>query len=199
MPYYTRLFSKSSETASVDQLRASLPNKFYVNVTSGPEARWKELIVTAIDGREVCLVERNECGRDDLAADEIEEFAEAQDDAEPRPAAKWIKSYLADCRSVYACQFLRALSDGDLGEVPSLVMWSIRRLVGGIGQTDGEGFSNEEGYQVTWDFSDNVTGSWNMAVLVSPDQWQHFEMDLGDGAHRAAFRAGRVTDGAKSK
>jgi hypothetical protein len=195
MPYYIRLFSRSSQAVSIDQLRTSLPSDLNLKVENGSEATWNELVVTSKDGREVCAIERNVLGRDDVAADEIEEFVEAQEDAEPRNAADWVRSYLKSCQSIYACQFLNGAHDDDLGHVPSVVMWSIRSAVGGIGQADGEGFNNEEGYHATWDFSDDVTGTWKMAVLIGADKWQHFAMDLGDASHRTAYRAGRVPDG----
>jgi hypothetical protein len=32
-------------------------------------------------------------------------------------------------------------------------------------QADGEGFTNEDGYHIVWQFSDSVSGPWNMGVL----------------------------------
>jgi len=54
-----------------------------------------------------------------------------------------------------------------------------------------EGFTNEDGYQIVWQFSDSVSGPWNMGVLQD-GIWHHFEMDLGDPDHRVAFLKGRV-------
>ena len=56
-------------------------------------------------------------------------------------------------------------------------------------QADGEGFTNEEGYHIVWQFSDSVSGPWNMGVLQD-GVWRHFSMDLGDPDHRAAFLKG---------
>ena len=195
MPYYIRLFSKSSHAVSADQLRTSLPSELDLKVESGSETSWKELIVTSKDGREMCMIERNVRGCDDVAVHEIEEFVDVQENAEPQSAAQWVKSYLKSCQSIYTCRFLNAALGDDFGDVPSVVMWCIKSEVGGILQADGEGFSNEDGYHATWDFSDDVTGTWKMAVLVRADKWQHFEMDLGDASHRIAFRAGRVPVG----
>ena len=58
-------------------------------------------------------------------------------------------------------------------------------------QADLEGFTNEEGYHILWQFSDSVSGPWNMGVLQD-DTWYHFRMDLGDPAHRAAFLDGEM-------
>ena len=52
--------------------------------------------------------------------------------------------------------------------------WTIVRLhfkdalfgtAGGIMQADNEGFSNEDGYHILWQFDDDVTGDWWLRVL----------------------------------
>jgi hypothetical protein len=68
---------------------------------------------------------------------------------------------------------------------------------GGILQADGEGFSNEDGYLILWQFADTVDGDWNMAVLDKDGSWIRFQMNLGDPEQRAAFLKGRVPEGAK--
>jgi len=67
---------------------------------------------------------------------------------------------------------------------------------GGILQADGEGFSDEDGYTILWQFSDRASDKWNMGLLKD-GRWVHFEMDLGNEQHRNAFLGGQVPDGAK--
>ena len=54
-----------------------------------------------------------------------------------------------------------------------------------------EGFTNEEGFHIVWQFSDSVSGPWNMGVLQE-GSWQTFSMDLGDPEHREAFITGEM-------
>lgn len=63
-------------------------------------------------------------------------------------------------------------------------------------QGDGEGFSNEDRYQIIGQFSDHATGTWWMGLLLS---WKrvHFEMDLGNARQRAQFLAGTIPEGVK--
>ena len=61
-------------------------------------------------------------------------------------------------------------------------------------QADNEGFTNEEGFHIVWQFSDSVSGAWNMAVLQD-GTWHHFKMDLGDPDHREAFLQRRSAGG----
>ncbi|HSE26404.1 MAG TPA: hypothetical protein VLB68_32350, partial [Pyrinomonadaceae bacterium] len=63
-------------------------------------------------------------------------------------------------------------------------------------QADNEGFSNEEGYHILWQFNDSVNGTWWMAVMKG-DQWKPFQMDLGDHKQRESFFKGQIPKGAK--
>lgn len=62
--------------------------------------------------------------------------------------------------------------------------------LGGIFQADYEGFSNEEGYGILWQFSDRASGTWWMALLAEDGSWLRFQVDLANRGHRAAFLAG---------
>jgi hypothetical protein len=81
---------------------------------------------------------------------------------------------------------------GRVGELKA-ILWN---QVGGIIQADAEGFTNEDGYQILWQFSDSVTGTWWMGVFQH-GSWIHFEMDLGNRQHREAFLRGEMPAGAR--
>ena len=66
----------------------------------------------------------------------------------------------------------------------------------GIIQADREGFSDEKGYHILWQFSNSVKRPWWMSVLKD-GQWVRFQMDLGNRKHRAAFFRGQVPAGVK--
>jgi hypothetical protein len=62
-------------------------------------------------------------------------------------------------------------------------------------QADGEGFCDEDGFTILWQFANKATGEWNVGVLKD-GHWVHFEMDLGNEQHRNAFLSGQVPSGA---
>jgi hypothetical protein len=70
----------------------------------------------------------------------------------------------------------------------------IRETVGGIIQADSEGFSNEAGFQILWQFSRSAKGPWWMAVMKN-GEWVTFQMELGNRKHREAFCRGEVPQG----
>jgi hypothetical protein len=94
-------------------------------------------------------------------------------------------------KTIYAFQHLQ----GDETEEGSNALHALRTKLWERGdailQADSEGFTNEEGYHIVWQFSDSVSGPWNMAVLQD-GVWRQFTMDLGDPDHRAAFLEGSV-------
>jgi hypothetical protein len=107
-----------------------------------------------------------------------------------------LRRYLPGVKTIYAFQILSGF-DKEVGwSAIGTVKSKLWNELGGIFQADGEGFSNEDGYQVVWQFSDRVSGPWWMGVLKD-GAWFHFEMELGDKAQREAFFRGEVPAGAK--
>ena len=103
---------------------------------------------------------------------------------------------LPTVRVIYAFQLLSG-TDVDDGWTPLHRLHSaVWKDAGGILQADGEGFCDEDGFTILWQFGEHVTGEWNMGVLKN-GQWLHFKMDLGNVHHRKAFLNGEIPDGAK--
>ena len=70
----------------------------------------------------------------------------------------------------------------------------LHEKLGGLFQSDGEGFSNEEGAHILWQFDDDVAGPWKMAILQGT-RWQSFMMDLENKGQRRAFLEGQLVKG----
>ena len=92
---------------------------------------------------------------------------------------------------------LNAAFEGNNYDIVNSIRSKIWNRTGGIFQADGEGFSNEEGYHILWQFSDNVTGDWSCAVLNTSGDWDKFVMDLGDKIQRKEFQEGKDPEKAK--
>jgi hypothetical protein len=187
MTYDIRLFSQSTHAVSVLQLQSALDSCRF-EVLDGDDAVWTQLLVTSLYGDEICIVER---ASRRLMTKEIDALRSDLDDYRPRSAALWADAYIASTRVLYGCRYLSFGLSHVYAGTPSSVMWAIQSIAGsGIIHAEGQGFSNEDGYQITWEFSDRVKGPRQMAVLGDGGRWQPFEMDLGDPEQRAAFRAG---------
>jgi len=196
MAYYTRVLSKDEEFPPFDELaqfvRAEHPH-FKLTIEEGTEEEWESLLLSSNDDVEVAVIERNPVAEGSVGEDEIAEFIEDTQDAKPESGVAWLHEYLASVKTIYAFQHLQ----GNEFEEGSSALHALRSKLWERGdailQADGEGFTNEEGYHIVWQFSDSVSGPWNMAVQQD-GVWRQFTMDLGDPDHRAAFLEGSVPD-----
>ena len=191
MPYSTRVLSKDEEFPPFDELalwvRAEHPS-YKLTIEDGTEEEWESLLLSGSDEVEVALLERIpvfDC--------QEEEFAEELDDCKPETGVAWLKEYLASVKTIYAFQHLQGADTEEGGNVLHALRSHLWERGDAILQADNEGFTNEEGFHIVWQFSDSVSGPWNMGILED-GTWYHFKMDLGDPDHRAAFLNGEVPD-----
>lgn len=194
MGYYTRVLSKDEEFPSFEELaqmiRADHP-EFRLTVEEGSEEEWDVLLLAGLDEVEVTLIERNPVSDGSMGQDEIADFLEDLRDCKPNSGLQWLENYLTEVKTVYAFQHLQGAETVDGGNALHALRTMLWERGDAIIQADGEGFTNEDGYHIVWQFSDSVSGPWNMGVLQD-GVWHHFTMDLGDPVHRAAFLKGAV-------
>jgi hypothetical protein len=196
VPYYTRVLSKDEEFPAFEELaefiRGTHPD-FKLTLESGEEEEWESLLLSGNDEVEVAVLERNPVFDGSTGQDEIADFLEDIQDCQPESGVEWLTDYLAEVKTVYAFQHLQGAEMVDGGNALHALRAHLWERGDAIIQADNEGFTNEEGFHIVWQFSDSVSGPWNMGVYKD-DLWHHFKMDLGDPDHRAAFLAGEVPD-----
>jgi hypothetical protein len=196
MSYYTRVLSKQEEFPSFEELaqvvRDGHPD-YKLTVESGEDEDWESLLLSGNDEVEVAVLERNSVYDGSTGQDEIADFLEELQDCKPESGVRWLSDYLAEVKTVYAFQHLQGADTEEGGNVLHALRSALWERGDAIIQADNEGFTNEEGFHIVWQFSDSVSGPWNMGVYRD-DLWHHFKMDLGDPDHRAAFLAGEVPD-----
>jgi len=194
MAYYTRVVSKDEEFPSFEELaeliRSGHPD-FKLTLEEGVEEEWETLLLSSVDEVEVALLERNLVFDGSAGQDVIADFLEDLEDCKPESGVAWLEEYLAEVKTVYAFQHLQGAEMVDGGNALHALRSALWERGDAIIQADGEGFTNEEGFHIVWQFSDSVSGPWNMGVLQD-SVWHQFTMDLGDADHRAAFLAGEV-------
>ncbi|KAA6464946.1 hypothetical protein DYQ86_03040 [Acidobacteria bacterium AB60] len=194
MPYYTRVLSKHDEFPALeelsDQLRANHPD-FRLILEEGSAEEWESLLLASSDGVEVAVLERNPVFDGSIGQDEIADFLEDLSDAKPEANVGWLTEYLDEVKTIYAFQHLQGSETVDGSNALHALRTALWERGEAILQADNEGFTNEEGYHIVWQFSEGVSGPWNMAVLQD-GTWMHFTMDLGDPDHRAAFVSGEA-------
>jgi hypothetical protein len=199
MGHYIRVLSPNPVRVPMSRLTEALEELGAPVALSGDsdETNWRQMILAHPEGKDIAVVECDLVEPDSLAEEEIGELLEEIAEAQPVSAVAWLQSYLPKVKAIYAIQVVAGANEGEGWDVVDTVRNALLAHAGGIIQADNEGFSNEEGYHILWQFDEDVDGSWWMAVLKS-GKWVQFEMDLGDTDHRAAFLAGKVPGGVET-
>lgn len=200
MSYYVRVLTPEKRPITADAVRAALaelgrPDLTLVVDETEDEKDWTAIVAYTEQGEPIGLLTRDAVSdRDSLAQEELEDFQDELKDAAPKSGAVWVQKYLKRVETIYAVQLMAAAFTEAGDGVPGLILEAIRGEVGGIIQGDGEGFSNEDGDQIVWQYDDDIDGEWVMAVQNADHAWTRFVMDRGNPQARAAFLEGRVPD-----
>jgi hypothetical protein len=196
MPYFTRVLSQEEDFPSFEDLAAFVRDGHpdcKLTLESGDAQDWESLLLATTDEVEIAVLERNPVDDGSTGQDEIADLLEDMQDCKPESSVQWLDGFLSEVKTVYTFQHLQGAETVDGGNALHALRSHLWERGDAILQADGEGFTNEEGYHILWQFSDDVSGPWNMGVYKD-DLWHHFKMDLGDPGHRAAFLAGEVPD-----
>jgi hypothetical protein len=196
MAYHTRVLSKDEEFPAFEELAQLIRDthpEYKLTIESSDEDEWETLLLTGNDEVEVAVIERNPVSNGSTGQDEIADFIEEIQDCKPTSGVDWLAEYLAEVKTVYAFQHLQGAETEEGGNALHALRSALWERGDAIIQADGEGFTNEEGFHIIWQFSESVSGPWNMGVLQD-GTWHHFKMDLGDPDHREAFLSGEVPD-----
>jgi hypothetical protein len=192
--YYTRVLSKDSEFPAFEELaefvRSGHPD-YKLTVEDGTEEEWESLLLSGNNEVEVALIERNAVMDGSLGQDEVAEFIDETQECKPETGVAWLHEFLADVKTVYEFQHLQGADTEEGGNALHALRAHLWERGDAIMQADNEGFTNEEGFHIVWQFSDSVSGPWNMGIFQD-GTWHHFKMDLGDPDHREAFLNGEM-------
>jgi hypothetical protein len=195
MAYYIRILGTKLSNVPVQELQeVARPAVLEPAESSGDT--WEELILRHEAGQDIAIIERNPVVLGGLGAEELQEFLAEVPHYRPNSAVGWLQSYLPTVKVIYAFQLLDGTEVDDGWTVLHRLFDAVRSYAGGIVQADGEGFSNEAGFTILWQFGESATGLGNMGVLIG-ESWVHFEMDLANKRHREAFWRGEVPSGVK--
>jgi hypothetical protein len=156
---------------------------------------WHALILKHSSGVPIAFIEKNLVKDGELGGEELKQFSREMSYHKPDSAGSWLKEYFPRVKVIYSFQLLSG-TELDRGfDLMHKVYRTLWRHAGGISQADQEGFSNERGHTILWQFGEHVTGLQKVGVLAKDGYWAHFVMDLGNEEHRHAFWRGEVPFG----
>jgi hypothetical protein len=140
-------------------------------------------------------VERNPVGPNTLGAEEVAEFIDSLEAGGPPSAVRWLSDFLESVRAIYAIRIYPEAMEKDPAAFQAVyaVRTALRQAVGGIGQWDGLGFTNEDDCLIWTDPSLSPTGKSAAAVLdESTGRWSPFELNLDDPDALNHFLSGEL-------
>jgi hypothetical protein len=164
MGYYIRLLSPSNALPPpferLERSLASFDSVSLVFENGDDGGGWKQLLLAHADDEPIALVARHMVRPGELGEAEIDEFLESIADCKPASAVAWLQAYLPRVKRIYAFQILSGADIDDGWAAIYAIRDAIFQELGGIMQADGEGFSDEEGFHILWQFPDTVKGPW---------------------------------------
>jgi hypothetical protein len=196
MGYYIRVLGTQDPDIHIDELIDALKEerlsaKFQFDPTELLQ-QWTMLDIENNEGKAIAQIERNPVVEGELGQEELDEFKEMIEDCKPTSAVTWLTTYFEKVKVIYAFQILNAAFEDNNFDVIGSIKTKIWNRTAGILQADNEGFSNEDGFHILWQFADNVTGDWSCAVQNFAGEWESFVMDLGNKTQRQEFMNGQV-------
>ncbi|MGE4519302.1 MAG: hypothetical protein AB7E04_07345 [Desulfobacteraceae bacterium] len=199
MDYQTRLFCRGKKTITSDILMSGLENE---PLTENLELETEKTdthnqIVVRKNGLELIIIiellpEKKE--EDKLKLKKIIEYCETK---LPAKNMKWVKKYISKADIVYEFVPVSGFDTEDGFEILTLLQTEAWVNSRGIFQYSGEGFTNESGDLVLWDYPYSITGRRIAALKDFTGRWKTFEMDLESLNQRNEFFKGKVPNNAK--
>jgi hypothetical protein len=196
MSYFIRVLGTADPDIHLDHIKDALARQGLGARLEADEddepAIWRVINVTNSKGQELLQIERNPVLAGRLGMAELTEFLGFIRQHQPASAVEWLQRYFDKVKVIYAFEVLTAAAADNNFEIVSAIRTAIWDRTGGILQNDNEGFTNEDGFHILWQFDDDATGDKYCAVLNADGSWQRFRMDLGDPFQRMAFLGGEL-------
>jgi hypothetical protein len=170
-----------------------------LRVSEGEEDTWERLDLVGNDDSFAVEIDRLVVRADQPEGPgmkEVRYFLEEIEAARPASAVPWLRRYLQQVRTVY---YLRLYGGHERWSEP---IYELRDYLDNfhrmITYCELEGWSNDMGEHITWEFADSANGVWWMGLLID-GKWNRFQMELEDKAHQESFKNGQVPRGVKVK
>jgi hypothetical protein len=200
-----RFFGLTDTPISVDKIAGWLQTAFIDGEIESEEedypGAWTTLTLYLDNGEPVVEIEKYS-ERDERLKDTIQDtvrlLLDDKNQVKPASAVKWLCQFMSRVKVLYEFRPMQAIKTDAGWEIFNEVWTNLRESMQGIVHLDDEGFTNEDGAQITWEYSGEETGDLKVAVLNERgEEWIEYTIDLANQEHKALFMAGKAPDKAK--
>ncbi len=201
MGYLIRILGKEDPDLHINELVDALKGEglsaeLHFDLEEKPE-NWTIIDVFDTEARHIAQVQRNAVTKKSEASAEISILKKNIQKCKPTSAIKWIEDFFSKTKVMYLVFLLEDALEDNNPEIINCIKATLRDRTKGIIQADDEGFSNEEGFFILWQFNEDIVGELDCAVLDADGNWETFTMDLADAIQRVEFKSGQVPLNAK--
>jgi hypothetical protein len=214
-----RFYGIKDEPISVDKIANWLQTAFIDGEIESEEEEkpgsWSTLTLYLDNGEAVVEIEKL-CAPDEEFVDAIQDtvrfLLDDKEPVKPASAVKWLCQFMGRVKVLYEFRPMLAVTTDEGWQIFNEVWTNLRHTLTGIVHLQDEGFTNEEGAQITWEYPENAdlsqtgesgdekghmhlsesAGDLKVAVMDEDSgKWIDYTINLADPTARLMFINGK--------
>jgi hypothetical protein len=187
MGYYVRLLSPSEKRVSLLELLQQVET---LKLVSGTNNEWEEVLVSGPSENPIAHL-RNIAVSSEDGRQILEKLRDGIFASQPEKARAWVKARLDAAKTIYSFQLLTENLTTDMEwRVLGHLQNHLKDALGGIIQSDNEGYFNENGDYILWQMYSGAGGTIPAAIFDDNGKWQAFQLKLDDLKAVESFKRG---------
>jgi hypothetical protein len=159
---------------------------------------WTNMTLYLVTGQPVVEIEKfshDEGTLTEKIQETVRQLLDHENHVKPASAVKWLCQFMKRVKVIYEFRPMQAINSDAGWEIFNEVWMNLRHTETGIVHLDGEGFTNEEGCQITWEYPGEESGELKVAVLNEKgEEWIEYIIDLANQEQKELFMAGKAPD-----
>ncbi len=196
MAYHVRVLATSERVIPFSEIKNQGKS---IRLVSGTDMLWNRIEIYVPEANLISILERHLVSAGSQGESELGQLKDSIQSSYPVTAREWLRKYFSGVKTIYSFELFgeKITKDGwpVLGRIQNL----LRDLLGGIIQSDNEGFYNESGNYILWQMYEGAIGTIQAATLDEKGKWITFKLKLTDAKAIEQFKQGLPQKGFVSR
>jgi hypothetical protein len=189
MSYKVRLLTPSQKVIPFSVMKSLLDR---IKLATGTEQLWERVQIHSAGNTVLATIDCDIVSPDSVGGTILSELRTVISNKYPVKARQYLDKYFYTVRVIYTFNTFIDRMDQDTWVLLGEVQYFLKASLGGITQSDNEGFYNEMGDYILYQMYENAFGSVPAAVLNDKGQWISYSLRLGDEKAVDLFKNGVV-------